>query len=368
MNSNSRLNKINNESNIVITGGIKMSKKMKAVGFYQHLPITDIQSFENLAIDIPTIRSHDLLVKVTGVSVNPVDTFVRRGGRSTQLVHPKIIGWDSVGTVVKVETKCSLFKLGERVWYAGDFKRSGSNAQFQAVDERIVGHAPHNLTDEECAAIPLVGLTSYESLFEKLEVSLNSDNNKNETILIINGAGGVGSMAVQLAKLVGLNVIATASKPTSVTWVNRFNPNYIIDHHQDIVSQIHSLGYKYVDYIINLNNLDAHWNEIAEIIKPDGKITATTENKKLIDLQKLTKKRATFSWEWVYSKSYYQTTNMITQKHILDRLSQLFETNQLKSITTKSYSPINSETLQKAHKNVESGRMVGKVTITGWEK
>lgn len=343
-----------------------MTDKIKAVGFYQHLPISNSNSFEDLTIDQQTVGPHDLLVQVAGVSVNPVDTVIRNGGRKNRMNNPKIIGWDSVGTVIKIGHKVSLFSEGDRVWYAGDFKRSGSNSQTQIVDEHIVGFAPSNLNDKQAAAVPLVGLTAYESLFEQLGV--DRTGNEGKIILIVNGAGGVGSMAVQLAKLSGLTVISTASKKASIDWVNNLGADYVIDHHQDLVSQVHNLDIKYVDYALNLNNLDAHWNELSELIKPDGKIAATTENRHLIDLQKLTKKRVTFSWEWMYSKSYYHLDTMITQHEILDEISKLYENYKLLPIDTINYSPINASNMRKAHADVESGSMVGKVTLVGWEK
>lgn len=192
-----------------------MEKQIKAVGFYRHLPITNKGSFENVLIGMPTASGKDILVKVDGISVNPVDTFVRRGGRSNKLVRPKIIGWDAVGTVTAKGDDVSLFNVGDRVCYAGDFTRSGSNAQYQLVDERIASIAPDNLDDSQAAEIPLVGLTAYESLFEKLSIDWSTNNTK-KTILIINKSGGVGSITIQLANLAGLTVIATATKPKSV--------------------------------------------------------------------------------------------------------------------------------------------------------
>ncbi|CAH1851027.1 zinc-binding alcohol dehydrogenase family protein [Convivina intestini] len=339
--------------------------KIQAVGFYQHLPISNENSFQDISIDEPTLKPHDLLVAVDGVSVNPVDTYVRKSGRATSLAHPKVIGWDAVGRVLAVGEQVKLFKIGDRVWYAGDFKRSGSDSQQQVVDERIVGFAPESLNDQQAAAIPLVGLTAYESLFEQLKVGWN---NHNQTILIINGAGGVGSMAVQLAKLAGLKVIATASRPDSIAWVKKLGADQVVDHHQNLVNQIRTKEMPYVDYILNLNNLDAHWHEIAELIKPDGHVAATTENHRLIDLQKLTKKRVTFAWEWMYSKSYYQLDSMISQHEILNHLAQLYDQEKLVSIQTKHYQPINAANLRKAHADVETGKMIGKVTLTGWDK
>ncbi|WP_333603664.1 zinc-binding alcohol dehydrogenase family protein [Lactobacillus acetotolerans] len=337
---------------------------MKAIGFKEHLPIESEKSLVDINKEIPVAKGHDLLVKVNAVSVNPVDVSVRRNGRG-QLKYPKIIGWDAVGTVLQIGNQVTNFKTGDRVWYAGSFIRPGSDEEFQLVDERIVGNAPVNLSDEQAAAIPLVGLTAYESLFEQLPINVKA-NNHNKVILIINGAGGVASIAVQLAHLAGLKIIATASRPESIKWAKRNGADYIVNHRQDLVKQVRALGFKYVDYILNLQNLDAHWDEIAQLIKPEGFVAATTENHHLIDLQKLTKKKATFAWEWMYTKSYYHTSDMISQSHILNRLAKLYDDKKLKLIDTKHYSPINAKNLRKAHVDVETGHMTGKVTLSGW--
>lgn len=337
---------------------------MKAIGFKEHLPIENEKSLVDINKEIPVAKGHDLLVKVNAVSVNPVDVSVRRNGRG-QLKYPKIIGWDAVGTVLQIGNQVTNFKTGDRVWYAGSFIRPGSDEEFQLVDERIVGNAPVNLSDEQAAAIPLVGLTAYESLFEQLPIDVKVDSH-NKVILIINGAGGVASIAVQLAHLAGLKIIATASRPESIKWAKRNGADYIVNHRQDLVKQVRALGFKYVDYILNLQNLDAHWDEIAQLIKPEGFVAATTENHHLIDLQKLTKKKATFAWEWMYTKSYYHTSDMISQSHILNRLAKLYDDKKLKLIDTKHYSPINAKNLRKAHADVETGHMTGKVTLSGW--
>ena len=339
-------------------------KNMKAIGFKEHLPIENEKSLVDINKEIPVAKGHDLLVKVNAVSVNPVDVSVRRNGRG-QLKYPKIIGWDAVGTVLQIGNQVTNFKTGDRVWYAGSFIRPGSDEEFQLVDERIVGNAPVNLSDEQAAAIPLVGLTAYESLFEQLPIDVKVDSH-NKVILIINGAGGVASIAVQLAHLAGLKIIATASRPESIKWAKRNGADYIVNHRQDLVKQVRALGFKYVDYILNLQNLDAHWDEIAQLIKPEGFVAATTENHHLIDLQKLTKKKATFAWEWMYTKSYYHTSDMISQSHILNRLAKLYDDKKLKLIDTKHYSPINAKNLRKAHADVETGHMTGKVTLSGW--
>lgn len=335
---------------------------MKAIGFTQHLPINEANSLFEFEQPTPTAQGHDLLVKVEATSVNPVDIGVRKGGHTT-LQHPKVIGWDAVGTVIKVGSQVTLFKTGDHVFYAGSFIRPGSDSEYQLVDERIVGNAPKNLTVAQAAAMPLTSLTAWEALFEKLEIDPKNHTNRKKTILIINGSGGVGSIATQLAHWAGLKVIATASRPETIQWVRAHGADLVVNHRKNLVSEIHQIGLKYVDYILELNDLDGHWNEMAELIKPNGRIASITENRHPINLKKLTKKRATFAWEWMYSKSYYQTDDMITQHQILDQVASLLDQGVIQSTLTKELSPINVDNLKKAHQLVETGHMIGKVVI-----
>lgn len=341
---------------------------MKAIGFKKHLKIDDPESLIDFEMKKPTAKGHDLLVKVNAVSVNPVDIGVRKGGHSV-LKTPKAIGWDACGVVEEVGSKVSLFKPGDRVFYAGSFIRSGSDGEYQLVDERIVGHAPETLKDNEAAAMPLTSLTAYEALFEQMDLTWNQENknNQHKTILIINGAGGVGSVATQLAHLAGLTVIATASRPDSIKWTQDHGADYVVNHREDLVKQVRKLGFKYVDYILELKDLDGHWKEMCELIKPEGHIVSITENHRPINLRLLTKKKAHFSWEWIYTKSYYQTDDMITQHDILDKIAQMLDSGKLRCTMTKSLTPLNATNLRKAHKLVESGHMTGKVVVSDWE-
>ena len=341
---------------------------MKAIGFKKHLKIDDPESLIDFEMKKPTAKGHDLLVKVNAVSVNPVDIGVRKGGHSV-LKTPKAIGWDACGVVEEVGSKVSLFKPGDRIFYAGSFIRSGSDGEYQLVDERIVGHAPETLKDNEAAAMPLTSLTAYEALFEQMDLTWNQENknNQHKTILIINGAGGVGSVATQLAHLAGLTVIATASRPDSIKWTQDHGADYVVNHREDLVKQVRKLGFKYVDYILELKDLDGHWKEMCELIKPEGHIVSITENHRPINLRLLTKKKAHFSWEWMYTKSYYQTDDMITQHDILDKIAQMLDSGKLRCTMTKSLTPLNATNLRKAHKLVESGHMTGKVVVSDWE-
>ena len=207
---------------------------MKAIGFKKHLKIDDPESLIDFDMEKPTAKGHDLLVKVNAVSVNPVDVGVRKSGHMV-LKTPKVIGWDACGVVEEVGSKVRLFKQGDRVFYAGSFIRSGSDSEYQLVDERIVGHAPKTLKDNEAAAMPLISLTAYEALFEQMGLTWNQENNQSKTILIINGAGGVGSVATQLAHLAGLTVIATASRPDSIKWTQDHGTDYVVNHREDLV-------------------------------------------------------------------------------------------------------------------------------------
>lgn len=336
---------------------------MKAIGFKEHLPINEKNSLFEFEAPMPQAKGHDLLVKVVGTSVNPVDVGVRGFGRGTREA-PKVIGWDAVGEVVETGNEVSLFNEGDHVFYAGSFKRSGSDSEYQLVDERIVGHAPKSLTDSQIAGMPLTSLTAWEALFEKLHINIEDlQQNQHQTILIINGAGGVGSVATQLAKLAGLKVISTASRDETIKWTKAHGADMVVNHRQDLVPQVRHLGYQYVDYILELNNLDQHWNEMTELIKPNGQIASITENKRPIDLKKLTRKRGTFHWEWMYSKSYYETPDEITQHQILDKVAGMLDSGALQSTVTQVLSPINVDNLKKAHSMVEEGHMKGKVVV-----
>ncbi|MFC6288685.1 zinc-binding alcohol dehydrogenase family protein [Levilactobacillus angrenensis] len=337
---------------------------MRAIGFTQNLPITDEHSLFTFFAPKPTPTGHDILVKVVATSVNPVDTAVRRGTRE-KLPRPKVIGFDAYGIVDAVGDAVSLFHPGDRVWYAGSFKRPGTDSEYHLVDERIVGPAPQSLKPAQAAAMPLTSLTAWEALFEQLHLSIDTPKaNAGKSILIINGAGGVGSMATQLAHLAGLTVIATASRPETVAWTQAHGADMVVNHRQDLVPQVQALGYPTVDYILELSNLNQHWPEIVSLIRPSGAIVSITGSDTPIDLRALKQKRATFAWEWMFTKSLFGTPDMITQHDILTRISQLVDAGKLVTMLTKTFTPINAANLRAAHELVESNRMIGKVVLT----
>lgn len=335
---------------------------MKAIGFKQSLPITEKDSFIEFETEKPTPAGYDLLVKVSANSVNPVDFKIRESAaKDTVLDTPKIIGWDAVGTVEAVGDQASRFKVGDEVYYAGDITRSGSNAEYQLIDERIVGFKPKNLSIAEAAAIPLTGLTAYESLFDRIKI--NPEMDKGKTILILAGAGGVGSIAIQLAKKVArLTVIATASRPDSVQWCKDMGADFVVNHH-NLKEELDKIGHSQVNYILDFVDLEGYWETIAEIIKPQGHIVSITASSKPLNLDILKNKSVSFSWELMYTRSMHQTEDMDRQHEILNELAHLLDGGTIKTTLTTTLKGFTVENLKKAHEMQESGKTIGKTVI-----
>jgi zinc-binding alcohol dehydrogenase family protein len=337
---------------------------MKAVGLYKYLPIEHPESLLDLDVPKPQVAGRDLLVRVEAISVNPVDTKVRAPG-SPDLTTPRILGWDAAGVVEAVGSDVSLFKPGDAVYYAGDITRPGSNSEYQLVDERIVGSKPRSLDLIQSAAIPLVAITAYEALFDRLGIDRESAR-CGRTILIIAGAGGVGSIAVQLARIAGLTVLATASRLDSSAWVKQLGADHVLDHRQPLRPQVEAAGYRFLDYIFNCANTDSYWDMMADLIGPQGKICTIVENKGPLDQQLLKLKSVTHAWELMFTRSKYQTDDMIEQHRLLNRVADWIDGGKIASIHRETMKPINAANLKKAHARLESGTMIGKLVLAGW--
>ena len=335
---------------------------MKAIGFKQSLPITEPNSFIEFETEKPTPAGHDLLVKIDAISVNPVDFKIRQNSaKDTILDTPKIIGWDAAGVVEAVGEKTTKFKVGDEVYYAGDITRSGSNAEYQLIDERIVGSKPKSLSSAEAAAIPLTGLTAYESLFDRIKV--NPEKDKGKTVLILAGAGGVGSIAIQLAKKLGnLSVIATASRKDSIDWCKELGADHVINHH-NLKEELEGIGYKELDYIFDFVNLESYWETATDIIKPQGHIVSITGRNKPLNLNLLKNKSVTFAWEFMYTRSMFTTNDMERQHEILNELTDLLDAGTIKTTLTTTLEGFTVENLKKAHQMQESGKSIGKTVI-----
>lgn len=337
---------------------------MKAVALTHYLPISDPQSLFDIELAKPVPLPHDLLVRVEAISVNPVDTKVRAPKPQVE-PSPRVLGWDAAGVVEAIGPAVTRFKPGDEVYYAGDITRPGSNAEFQLVDERITGHKPHTLTFAEAAALPLTTITAWESLFERLHIDRHGAN-QGQSLLIIGGAGGVGSIAIQLARLAGLLVIATASRPETQKWVADLGASHVIDHRQHLPTQLGGLNFACVHYIANFSNTDIYWSVMTELIRPQGKIVGIVENKEPIQLGLLKSKSVAFAWESMFTRSMFQTPDMAIQGAILDEVAALVDAKKLRTTLTETLSPINAANLRQAHARLESGHSIGKLVLTGW--
>ncbi|WP_044482050.1 zinc-binding alcohol dehydrogenase family protein [Paenibacillus antibioticophila] len=335
---------------------------IKAVGLYRYLPIDNSESLLDLQLEKPRAAGRDLLVRVKAVAVNPVDYKVRSPKEKVE-DNPKILGWDVAGIVEEVGPECTLFKPGDEVYYAGDITRQGGNSEFHLVDERIVGKKPRSLDFAQAAALPLTTITAYEALFDRMNISRDSNENKNKTLLIIGAAGGVGSIAIQLAKQVGLTVIGTASRPESIAWAKEQGADHTINHFEEFVPQLKQVGFEIVHYILCLNATEKHWANMAKVIAPQGKICSIVETDVPLHLTLLKDKSVTFVWELMFTRPMFQTEDMIEQHKLLNEVADLIDSQIIKTTLNKRLSPINAENLRRAHSLLETGKSIGKIVV-----
>ncbi|MEM6343905.1 MAG: zinc-binding alcohol dehydrogenase family protein [Bacteroidota bacterium] len=334
---------------------------MKAIGYKKSGPISAPEALEAFETATPSLGPKDLLVAVKGISVNPVDVKVRasmspESGR-------KVIGYDAAGVVKAIGAEVSKFKVGDEVFYAGDFTRPGTNSALHAVDERIVGKKPQSLDFAEAAGLPLTSITAWEILFDCLGVAEGSG--KGESILIIGGAGGVGSILIQLAKkLTNLTVIATASRPETIAWTQKMGADHVINHHQSLVEQCQALGLT-PQYVASLSGTEGHFPAIVELIKPRGHI-AIIDDPQEIDIRAIKLKALSFSWEFMFTRSMFETEDMAQQHELLNRVSSLIDAGTLISTVRQNLGKLSVETLKEAHIQQESGKAIGKNVLAGF--
>jgi len=289
---------------------------------------------------------------VEAISVNPVDTKQRK-----QASGSRILGWDAAGTVEAVGREVTLFKPGDAVYYAGDVTRPGCDSEYHLVDERIVGHKPKKLDFAQAAAMPLTSITAWESFYDRMKVV------SGKSMLIIGGAGGVGSIGIQLAKASGLRVIATASRPETVAWVRELGADQVVNHRENLVSQIKQP----VDYIANFSgDLDSYWSAMAELVAPQGAMVAIVGNVKPMAMDVVRSKSATMCWELMFTRPRFQTPDMIEQHRLLNEVGARLDAGKLKCTLKETLSPISGANLKKAHQRLEAGTMIGKLVLKGW--
>lgn len=339
---------------------------MKSVALTEYLPVTNHAAFRDTELPEPSAPTgYDILVRVEAISVNPVDYKIRQSRPGVVEKTPRVIGWDASGVVEAVGPQVTLFKPGDEVYYAGDITRSGTNARKQLVDSRIVGRKPAKLSHAEAAAMPLTTLTAWEALFDRLRVDWNGKD-RGRSVLIIGGAGGVGSIAIQLAKLAGLVVIATASRPETVAWCRELGADHVVDHRKPLPPQLAAAGRAEVDFILNFSSTDQYWEVMAEVIRPQGLICSIVENDNPLDLDLLKAKSAGFLWEFMFTRAKFGTPDIIAQHHILDTVSELLDSGEVRHTLRETLSPINAANLLAAHAKLESGKTIGKLALSGW--
>jgi len=321
------------------------------------LPLREIE------LPLPELRAHDVLVRVEAVAVNPVDTKVRASLAAG--AAPRVLGWDAAGCVEAVGSAVSRFKPGDAVMAAGDITRPGCNAQWLALDERITGRRPKGSSWAEAACLPLTGLTAWEALFERLGLDPDGGD-AGRSLLILGGAGGVGSLAIQLARHAGLLVIATASRPESAAWVRELGADHVVDHSRDLAPQLAELGLETVDRIANFADTEAYWDVMADLIRPQGAIVAIVGNRAPLDLDRLKSKSASFHWEFMFTRARYGTPDLARQGEILERLADRIEAGELRSTLHSEMGAITADNLERAHALLASGRTIGKIALSGW--
>tara|TARA_R110002072_G_scaffold13418_6_gene56170 strand:+ start:5301 stop:6353 length:1053 start_codon:yes stop_codon:yes gene_type:complete len=347
---------------------------MKAIGYLAPQDIQATDSLIDIELPTPVAAGRDLLIKVHAVSVNPVDTKVRAAVAPEAGQH-KILGWDAVGEVIAVGEAAQLFKVGDKVWYAGDVTRSGSNAEFQLVDERIVGLKPQSLSNIEAAALPLTAITAWELLFDRLGFvpslsatgSVKTDDSTKAAehkILIIGAAGGVGSILTQLAsRLTNAVVIGTASRPESKQWVKNLGADHVINHKEPLLPQLKALGIDEVTHVIALTHTDQYFDQAVDVLAPQGKLAMIDDPTTSLDITKLKNKSLSLHWEFMFTRSMYSTKDMEQQHELLNKVAELIDSGVIRSTMGEHYGVINSENLKRAHEHIETNRSVGKIVL-----
>ena len=335
---------------------------MKAIAITRTAPEgSNIEFLQDIDLPAPVAAGHDLLVEVKAISVNPVDTKVRAGFNAET---PRVLGWDATGVVKSVGEAVTLFAPGDEVWYAGALGRPGSNSEFQLVDERIVALKPKTLDNAAAAALPLTSITAWEMLFDRLGVE--EGGNEGDTLLIVGAAGGVGSILTQLArKLTRLTVIGTASRPESQKWVREAGAHYVIDHSKPLTEELARIGINAVTHVASLTHTDKHYPQLIEALAPQGKL-ALIDDPATLDARPLKTKSISLHWEFMFTRSMFETDDMLAQHQLLTRVAQLIDAKVIHTTLGEHYGAINAANIQKAHAQLETGRSVGKIVLEGF--
>lgn len=337
---------------------------MKAIAYQKSLPASDAASLVDVELPVPAVTGRDLLVEVRAVSVNPVDTKVRRNMPPANGEY-KVLGYDAAGIVTAVGPDVTLFRPGDAVFYAGSISRPGTNSEFHVVDERLVGHKPASLDFAPAAALPLTSLTAWELLFDRLQLSTDPAA-KGQSLLIIGAGGGVGSVMIQLARqLTAFTVIATASRPETQEWVRKLGAHHVIDHSQPLAPQLRQAGFAEVTHVVSLTHTHLYYEQIVDVLAPQGRF-GLIDDPEPIDLRLLKRKSQSLHWESMFTRSVFQTADMQSQHEILDSVARLVDAGTLSTTLNESFGRITADNLRRAHALIESGQSRGKIVLEGF--
>jgi zinc-binding alcohol dehydrogenase family protein len=337
---------------------------MRAIGYQNSLPVDDPAALVDIELPKPEPAGRDLLVEVRAISVNPVDTKVRRRDRPEAGAW-KVLGWDAAGTVVAVGPQATKFKPGDAVFYAGSIVRPGANAEFHLVDERIVGKKPASLDWAQAAALPLTSITAWEALFDRIDIRKPVPGAA-PAVLIIGGAGGVGSIAIQLVRrLTGLTVIATASRPETQRWARELGAHHVVDHAKPLAAEVAALGLGAPAFVFSTTNTGAHLAEIVLLIAPQGRF-ALIDDPAGLDVTPFKRKSVSVHWEFMFTRSSFQTPDMAAQGELLNEVSRLVDEGAIRTTLSQTLGAIDAANLRRAHALIESGRAMGKIVLAGF--
>ncbi|MGB0560837.1 MAG: zinc-binding alcohol dehydrogenase family protein [Spirulinaceae cyanobacterium] len=337
---------------------------MKAVAYKTLGPIDRPDALQDITLETPQAEGRDLLVKINAVSVNPVDTKVRQK-MSPEAGEWRVLGFDAAGIVEAVGPEVQQFKPGDAVFYAGSLVRPGTNSEYHRVDERIVGHKPTSLSDAAAAALPLTAITAWEMLFDRLDVKRPTAQG-GQTILVVGGAGGVGSITIQLLRaLTDLTIIATASRPETQDWVRECGAHHVLNHRQPMAPQIESLGLGAPGFVFSTTHTDRHFADIVELIAPQGRF-GLIDDPELLDAKPLKTKAISLHWEFMFTRSLFTTPDMAEQGKLLNEVATLVDAGRIRSTATEVAGKIDAATIRKVHAQIESGSARGKIVLAGF--
>jgi len=335
---------------------------MKAVAYRQALPITAADALLDLTLPDPVAAGRELLVRVHAVSVNPVDTKVRHNATPPE-GQVRVLGFDAAGVVEAVGEQVSLFKPGDRVYYAGALNQRGSNAELQCVDERLVGRMPASLNFAQAAALPLTSITAWELLFDRFGVTPETTG----SLLIVGAAGGVGSILTQLARqLTKLTVIGSASRDSTQAWVRELGAHHVVDHRQPLAAELKRIGVGQVTHVASLTHTEAHYAQIAESLAPQGRLALIDDLTAPLDVRLLKSKSVSLHWEFMFTRSMFETPDMGAQGALLNRVAELVDAGRLRSTLGEHFGRINAANLKRAHAAVETASTQGKTVLEGF--